>query len=291
MNGTDAGEHAIYFHRESTYVAWEITFNDVWIGKNGGTAPTASILSDANTVGYIEITVFDASGGVIDLPDAKGINLKLLDKIGFTSFTDADTTPSVQGGSTFQTANTGATVISMFDDGQNGQTIFVLINDANTTIDFTGTSLEGNGLVDWTPASGDSMMCTYTGSNWYCQISATTSGDVVFSDITATSTINTPEIYNTSGGLKIQPDVQGDTVLFGDTDVGNGDDGKAFTVHRKAAEGDSFIKLWTDNNKISYFELGSVAYSFYNDGSSFNMRAADGYSPLNLDVSDLYVGR
>lgn len=90
------------------------------------------------------------------------------------SFTSANATPPVIEGSVFQTANAVATTISMFDNGFIGQKIVVLINDGNTTIDFTGTNLKGNAGVDWTPASGDHMSCWFDGTNWYCTVSDNT---------------------------------------------------------------------------------------------------------------------
>lgn len=55
------------------------------------------------------------------------------------TFTDGDTTPSVDGGEHFRTANTAPTTITDFDDpanepGADGQRICILIKDANTTI-------------------------------------------------------------------------------------------------------------------------------------------------------------
>jgi len=84
------------------------------------------------------------------------------------AFTDADATPDVGDGNFFKTANTGATTIAMFDGGSNGQIINVLIADANTTIDFTGTNLKGNGGADWLPAANDHLVCISDGTNWYC---------------------------------------------------------------------------------------------------------------------------
>lgn len=52
------------------------------------------------------------------------------------------------------------------------------------------------------------------------------------------------EIYNSLGNLKIMPDVQGDVVLFGDTQVGDATDGKELKIHRKAAEGNSYIRFY-----------------------------------------------
>lgn len=70
----------------------------------------------------------------------------------------------------FQTINSNPTTITNFDNGYVGQEITVLIQDANTTIDFTGTALKGNGGVDWTPANGDFMRCSFNGTNWYCSV-------------------------------------------------------------------------------------------------------------------------
>jgi len=88
-----------------------------------------------------------------------------------TTWASGDTTPSCLGASTCITANSSATTLTAIDDGVVGQAVNVIINDANTTIDFTGTTLKGNGGVDWTPASGDHMVCTFDGTNWYCIVS------------------------------------------------------------------------------------------------------------------------
>jgi hypothetical protein len=90
------------------------------------------------------------------------------------SFVDGATSPDVSTANAFVTANTAPTVISAFTGGQNGQQITVGFGDTNTTVDFTGTSLRGNGGVDWTPAVGDSMICSRISAIWYCQISNNT---------------------------------------------------------------------------------------------------------------------
>ena len=47
---------------------------------------------------------------------------------------NADTSPSVTGVGALKTANTGATTVTFFDDGYEGQVIAVVAGDANTTI-------------------------------------------------------------------------------------------------------------------------------------------------------------
>jgi hypothetical protein len=57
-----------------------------------------------------------------------------------TVFTNLDATPSVANdvNGEWQTGNTGATNVTFFDDGLDGQRIKILFNDANTTIIFSG---------------------------------------------------------------------------------------------------------------------------------------------------------
>ena len=96
---------------------------------------------------------------------------KLSEKVAFT---DGDATPDVGDGNFFETANTGATTITMFDGGANGQIINVVIADVNTTIDFTGTNLKGNAGSDWTPTTNDHLTCIKGETNWHCSISDNT---------------------------------------------------------------------------------------------------------------------
>ena len=93
---------------------------------------------------------------------------------GALTLIDGDGTPNVVGTDIVETANTVPTIISGLDCGSYGQTVNVLINDSNTTIDFTGTTLKGNGGSDWSPANGDHMTCTFDGTNWRCIVSDNT---------------------------------------------------------------------------------------------------------------------
>lgn len=86
------------------------------------------------------------------------------------TFADGDATPSVGGAKYFRTANTGATTIADLEEGKIGQEVRIDFDDALTTIDFTGTTLTGNGGVDWTPGNGDFMVCHFDGTNWRCQV-------------------------------------------------------------------------------------------------------------------------
>lgn len=91
--------------------------------------------------------------------------------IGFViTFASTDTTPSVAGCNLFKTSNGSPTTITMFDNGYIEQKIHVIIGDPDTTIDFTGTNLKGNGGVDWAAGQGDWLEAVFDGTNWYCTV-------------------------------------------------------------------------------------------------------------------------
>ena len=90
------------------------------------------------------------------------------------AFADNDLTPSVLGGELFKTANTTLTTITDLDDMVNGDVVRIIINDAFTKVDFTGSNLKGNVGVDWSPTTGDHMTCVYDGTSKYCSISDNT---------------------------------------------------------------------------------------------------------------------
>ena len=109
------------------------------------------------TSGRVSATIYSSANGIKQISRDNG-------------FADGDATPSVADGSRFYTANTSATTITDFDDGYNGQEIVVLIDDANTTIDFSGTNLRGNNGVDYTASRYDALRCTYIGTRWFCSV-------------------------------------------------------------------------------------------------------------------------
>ena len=85
--------------------------------------------------------------------------------------TDGDTTPNISQGDFYKTTNTAPTIISALDGGIEGDEKTIIFRDNNTTIDFTGTTLNGNNNTDWTPANFDHMVCIFDGTNWYCNVS------------------------------------------------------------------------------------------------------------------------
>ena len=95
-------------------------------------------------------------------------------------FTANDATPDIDSWNQyFKTANTGSTTITDFVNSfsqeiiPDGHEIWVLVNDANTTFDFTGSSLTGNGGADLAAAAGTLMHAIFDGEDnvWRCFLS------------------------------------------------------------------------------------------------------------------------
>lgn len=85
----------------------------------------------------------------------------------FKTLTAEDTTPSVAEGNVFVTANTGATAITDFTDGLNGQKITIFVGDANTDF-IDGATLVLQGGASWTTAAeGDVIEFLYRSGVWY----------------------------------------------------------------------------------------------------------------------------
>ena len=88
----------------------------------------------------------------------------------WSTFADGDATPSVSGGYGFKTANTAPTTITNFDDPDvNGQSIVLIIGDANTTIQdlSNGSNIRLQGGIDYGPSAAyDSFEFEYDGADW-----------------------------------------------------------------------------------------------------------------------------
>ena len=113
------------------------------------------------------------------------------------TITDGDATPVVNKGRVFTTANTGATIITDFDNGRTGQTITVIIGDGNTSFDFTGSGLVGNGGADYTASENDVITATYDGTDWICVVivAAGGAGSGVFTSLTTTGDVTATGAY------------------------------------------------------------------------------------------------
>lgn len=84
----------------------------------------------------------------------------------WNTFPDGDATPSVDGGYAWKTGNTAPTIITNFDDpNASGETIKVLFQDGNTTIQH-GANIDLQGDIDFTGIADDILHFDYDGSKW-----------------------------------------------------------------------------------------------------------------------------
>jgi hypothetical protein len=169
------------------------------VSANDDTVPSAKAAKAANDL--LVTAVLDcASGDCDDLIDAP------------TAFTDGDTSPDVSAGAVFITANSGATTIDTFDtELTNGKMIFVIVNDANTTFDFTSSTLEGV-ANDYTASNGELLIFVYTtvDSKWhYCGFPKTIN-NVTFAGFTASR-----PVYSDASGYLASGDNGGHLEITG----------------------------------------------------------------------------
>ncbi len=185
-------------------------------------------------------------------------------------FVDGDATPSVYSSNTFKTANTAPTIITTFDNGILGQQIAVLFGDSNTTIDFSGTNLLGNGGVDWTATQDDILAAVFDGTNWYCTIpsSSTVSGG------SFTITGDDPTLFldtDTTGDLDIWFGIQEDSdgTTAGDTlAIGTGGTKGSNTKFAMDVDGDMVFGGGTLISTSQYQFLMDATKNILIDGST-----------------------
>lgn len=123
-------------------------------------------------------TNITATGAELNYTDgvSSAIQTQLNAKVGYTvagvmtealtRFNDQDTTPQVNKGNKFETRNSRATSITMFDNGQIGQEITIMFGDAVTTFVHNTRNIYLNGARNWTPAVGDTITFIFNGSVW-----------------------------------------------------------------------------------------------------------------------------
>lgn len=81
------------------------------------------------------------------------------------TYTNGDTTPSVQNASYMVITNTVATTITNFDDGVVGQVIRLIFTNSNTTIDRTNAYLSGG--INFVSTQYDTLTLIKYGTKWY----------------------------------------------------------------------------------------------------------------------------
>ena len=84
----------------------------------------------------------------------------------FITFADADTTPTVANGNLFKASNTGATSITAFDDGVNGQVIRIIFTNGNTTI-VAGANMKLAAGLNLVGTADDTLSLVFDGTSWF----------------------------------------------------------------------------------------------------------------------------
>jgi hypothetical protein len=81
------------------------------------------------------------------------------------SYTSGATTPSVANITTMSIANSSPTSITNFTDAEQGQVIYLVFQDSNTTITRNNAYLSGG--TNFTSTSNDTLTLLKSGLNWY----------------------------------------------------------------------------------------------------------------------------
>ncbi len=131
------------------------------------------------------------------------------------------------------------------------------------------TSQTGN-LQEWHDAS----------ANVLASITADGSVSITGGNLDVSGNINTRELFNSNGVLKIQPDVQGNVELFGDTDVADNADGKRLIIHRRAAEGNASLQVYVDQYNDSIWRTTGLKFI-----------VDDGWAFLRLEAAGLWLNQ
>lgn len=225
--------------------------------------------------------------------------------VSIQTFTDEDTSPDVSNGTSeivrfWKTGNTAATTIDDFDDTDDhseftaGDWIHVLIDDSDTTFDFTSSSLKGHGGVDWVATADSSMLATFDGTNWICTVSEPSS----FSSVVIGGFSNSMAVVSDGSG-----DLESSSTIS-TTELGllNGKtNGLAdkFPIYISVAEPDTmdardFMPIFTNNTGASITIISIYAISD-DDNTDFRIEEYDadgaaGEAEVKTEVCDTGSG-
>ena len=170
MTGDDHVIHATFGNCAARWVNLSSGRNNrIFVSRDSDTnVPSSPVLiasgAEDNYV-FTDETVTDNDGK--NTIFGTSIQLGTVYRSPFKTLTANSTTPSVAEGNVFVTANTGATAITNFTDGLNGQKITIFVGDGNT--DFTdGATLALAGSASWTTAAeGDTIEFMLRSGVWY----------------------------------------------------------------------------------------------------------------------------
>lgn len=109
----------------------------------------------------------NVGGGLIEQP----LQISGTIQFGLSTFSSGDTTPSLLSSFYHRTNNSTPTTITGFDQAVRGQLYHVLINDPNTTLNFSTGNLLGNQGVDYVCNLNDMLQVMFDGSKCHVWIS------------------------------------------------------------------------------------------------------------------------
>ena len=228
---------AVHFEQTTNGIFFDTLATGSVIGATGN-ASTTNVINIAATNGggvfLIDINVGGSTNGVLDALTSRTIPRSvafymlsntggagagkfvitsdgtdpgywnLITAVGCTlqTLTDQSTTPSVAGGDVIHASNTGATSITDFTDGKEGQRITILFTNGNTTL-VDSSDLNLLGSADVTPLSGDTYTFTYDGANWFERSRSRTSSLIATLADDATPSIALSDNWLTGGTTQL----------------------------------------------------------------------------------------
>lgn len=179
-----------------------------------------------------------------------------------------DNRPDVSDGDLFKTFNTQPTTILDLVGGFNGHKIWILVNDANTTLDFaSGNIRERTGtLSSWTASRTHLVSAFYADSLWYCE----------FWDFEITD----PVTGETSGGTSSKwefVDITGNYTLTAD-DVGKIIRSSTASAHTVTVP----VSIMAEGDQVVFYQKGAGQMTLA-AGSGFTIN-----TPSTLTVNEQY---
>lgn len=155
----------------------------------------------------------------------------------YATFASLDTTPSVklEQGGMFRTANAGSTSITTFDDGFEGQTFDLNVNDANTTL-VNGATLALLGAQNTSPPSGSVLRFRKIGTVWTETCRSYAVGNLIIGSYTRAAQSKF-HAYNSVDALAIGVRVENDNAATPTSAIGLSVTGGGETPSAKAGFG------------------------------------------------------
>ena len=93
-----------------------------------------------------------------------------------------------------------------------------------------------------------------------------------YMELTADAGIGKISVKGTTpGSLYFQPNAAGDIHCFNEADVDNAAEGKSLYVHRKAAEGDAYLRFYADASKVNVIDSVGGQYLLINGDNQIHL--------------------